>query len=122
MEYIGAIFSNLLPQIPSIILHAVGLWLSISRRKQYPRASIAAGIYFGLALLVRIASQIYVILPIYMQQQGTGSDIGGMFTTLNFVCIPIYIIMDIALLYAIFAPRSLSSDSNEPIFVGDQNA
>ena len=121
MEYLAAIFSSLLPQLPSLILHAVGLGFSISRRNEYPRAALAAGIYFGLALLVRLATQIYIILPLYMQQQGGGMDIDSTFSMLNFICIPIYVVMDIALLYAIFAPRNRSTDSNTPIFMGDQN-
>lgn len=121
MEYLTAIFSSLLPQLPSLILHAVGLGFAISRRNEYPRTALAAGIYFGLALLVRLATQIYVILPLYMQQQGTGMDIDSTFSMLNFICIPIYVVMDIALLYAIFAPRNRSTDSNTPIFMGDQN-
>lgn len=121
MEYLTAIFSSLLPQLPSLFLHAIGLGFAISRRSEYPRTALAAGIYFGLALLVRLATQIYIILPLYMQQQGGGMDIDSTFSMLNFICIPIYVVMDIALLYAIFAPRSNSNNSNTPIFMGDQN-
>ncbi len=123
MEYASIIFSSLLPQISTIILHAVGLWLAITRRAQHPRASLAAGIYFGLALLMRAFSLVYVILPTYMQETGGAvSSLGQIYTTLNIVCIPVYIVMDIALLYAIFAPRNQNSDPNTPIFVGDKNA
>ena len=122
MEYLTAIFSSLLPQLPSLILHVVGLGFSISRRNEYPRVALAAGIYFGLAILIGLASQIYVILPMYMTQQGgSTTDISGLFATLTYICIPFRVVMDIALLYAIFAPRNRSTDSNTPIFMGDQN-
>ena len=122
MDYISAIFSSILPQIPSLILHAIGLGLAVARRKEYPRAALAAGIYFGLVILISLANQIYVILPIYMTQQGgTATDISGLYTTLTYICIPFRVVMDIALLYAIFAPRNPSQDSNSPIFIGGQN-
>ncbi len=123
MEYASIIFSSLLPQIPTIILHAVGLWLSITRRAQHPRASLAAAIYFGLALLLRVLSLVYVVLPTYMQETGgTVSNLGQIYTTLNVICIPVYIVMDIALLYAIFAPRNQPADPNAPIFIGGKDA
>ena len=124
MDYINPIAVNLLPQLPSIIIYIVGLWLAISRREQHPRASLAAGVYFGLALLLRAASQVYLILPLYMQQQGYSTvNIGSIFFTLNLICIPFHIVADIALLYAIFTPRSKhTTDPNTPIFVGDKNA
>lgn len=123
MEYLTAIFSNILPQLPSLFLHAVGLGYSISRRKEYPRTALAAGIYFGLALLIGLVTQVYVVLPMYMVDQGGSTqDIGSIFTTLTFICVPFRVVMDVALLYAIFAPRNNnSSDPNQPIFVGDKN-
>jgi hypothetical protein len=123
MEYISPILASLLPQAPSIILYIVGLWLSISRREQYPRIYLVAGIYFGLAVLLRLANLLYVVLPVYMSQQDmTSLDIGATFSILNIICVPFHVVMDIALLYAIFAPRNHKSDPNTPIFVGDQNA
>jgi cyanate permease len=123
MEYLTAIFSSILPQLPSLFLHAVGLGFSISRRKEYPRTALAAGIYFGLSLLIGLATQVYVVLPMYMVEQGGSTqDIGSIFTTLTFICVPFRVAMDVALLYAIFAPRSSNTnDSNQPIFVGDKN-
>ena len=70
MEYLTAIFSSILPQLPSLFLHAVGLGFSISRRNEYPRTALAAGIYFGLSLLIGLATQVYVVLPMYMVEQG----------------------------------------------------
>ena len=125
MDYLSALLPNLLPQIPHLILNAAGLWLAITRRKQYPRIYLAAGVYFGLALFVRIVSQIYVVLPLYFQDQGYSTvNISSIFITLNIICIPFTVIMDLALLYAIFSPRSQpdSDDPNKPIFVGDNHA
>ena len=123
MEYLTAIFSSILPQLPSLFLHAVGLGFSISRRKEYPRTALAAGIYFGLALLIGLATQVYVVVPMYMVDQGGSTqDIGSIFTTLTFIFVPFRVVMEVALLYAIFAPRnSNSSDPNQPIFMGDKN-
>ncbi|MBK6791876.1 MAG: hypothetical protein IPG80_04905 [Anaerolineales bacterium] len=123
MEYLTALIPNLLPQIPNILLHVAGLWLSISRRKEHPKIFLAAAIYFGLGLLIRIGSQFYIILPIYMQDQGLSTtNIGSMYTTLNLICVPFTIIMEIALLYAIFAPRQETHHTpNTPIFAGDKN-
>ena len=122
MEYLTAIFSSILPQLPSLFLHAVGLGFSISRRKEYPRTALAAGIYFGLSLLIGLATQVYVVLPMYMVEQGGSTqDIGSIFTTLTFICVPFRVALFVALLYAIFAPRSINNYySNQPIFVGDK--
>ncbi len=124
MEYLSALLPSLLPQIPNILLHIAGLWLSISRRKQHPRIYLAAAVYFGLALLVRIVSQFYVALPIYLQDQGISTiNIGSIYAALNLICIPFTVVMDIALLYAIFSPRKdTPNDPNTPIFVGDNHA
>jgi hypothetical protein len=57
-----------------------------------------------------------------MEQGGSSQDVGSMFSTLTFICVPFRVAMDVALLYAIFAPRSSNTnDPNQPIFVGDKN-
>ena len=123
MEYLTAVFSSILPQLPSLILHAIGLGLSISRRREYPRVALAAGVFFGLSLLISLSSQIYSVMPIYMSKQGFSSfEISNTITILIYIFIPFHIIADIALLYAIFASRgNQPSDPNQPIFIGEQN-
>lgn len=125
MEHIRSTFSHLLPEIPIILLNVVGLWLSISRRKQHPRASLAAGVYFGLNLVMRLVNEASVILLIDNMQNHEGqqsTDIDKILFAFSSIYLPIFIIMDVALLYAIFAPRNHSDHSNTPVPEGNQNA